>query len=149
PGSVPNPVADPKFSNQLLPSYTTLSPFPVATLGFIAVIESENPLDPYVQTWTLSLERELAKNTTLEVNYVGNHGTHLLDRRQIAQPNDLPAANVAYCAANPTATLASGGQANCAPSSRLPYRNFTGNYIDSDFHGYSHYDAANIKFEHR
>ena len=149
PASTPNPVADPKLSNQLLPSYTTLSPFPVTTLGFIAVIESENPLDPYVQTWTLSVERELAKNTTLEVNYVGNHGTHLLDRRDIAQPNDLPAANAAYCGANPTATLASGGQANCAPSSRLPYRNFTGFYIDSDFHGYSHYDAANVKFEHR
>jgi hypothetical protein len=31
----------------------------------------------------------------------------------------------------------------------LPYPNFTGFYIDSDFHGYSHYNAMNIKFEHR
>ena len=33
--------------------------------------------------------------------------------------------------------------------SRLPYPNFNGFYINSDFHGYSHYNAANVKFEHR
>ena len=77
--------SDPKLGNQMFPAYGNLGPFPVSTLSFIAVIESENPLDPYVQTWTLSVERELPKNTTLEVNYIGNHGTHLLDRRDIAQ----------------------------------------------------------------
>ena len=34
-------------------------------------------------------------------------------------------------------------------SSRLPYPNFNGFYIDSDFHGYSIYNAGNVKFEHR
>jgi hypothetical protein len=32
---------------------------------------------------------------------------------------------------------------------RLPYPNFNGFYIDSDWHGYSHYNAMNVKFEHR
>jgi hypothetical protein len=34
-------------------------------------------------------------------------------------------------------------------SSRLPWKNFNGFYIDSDWHGYSHYNALNVKFEHR
>ena len=40
-------------------------------------------------------------------------------------------------------------QAPCTVTSRLPYPNFNGFYIDSDWHGYSHYNAMNIKFEHR
>src|SRR6202044_1716336 len=52
----------PKLTNQLFPSYATLGPFPESSLSFIAVIESENPLNPYVQSWTISIERELARN---------------------------------------------------------------------------------------
>jgi hypothetical protein len=157
PATVPNPAADPKLGNQLLPAYGTLGAFPVSTLSFIAVIESENPLDPYVQTWTLSVERELASNTTLEVNYVGNHGTHLLDRRDIAQPNPIPASSLSLCQeqdSNGVYYNVAGDSthqpiAPCTVSSRLPYPNFNGFYIDSDFHGYSHYEAGNVKLEHR
>src|SRR5262249_57613585 len=86
----------PKSSNDLFPPYTTLGPFPASTLSFIAVIESENPLDPYVQSWTLSVQRALAQNTTLEVNYIGTKSTHLLDRRNIAQPYQVPAESQAF-----------------------------------------------------
>jgi hypothetical protein len=137
-----------KLGNELFPSYSTLGPFPVSTLSFIAVIESENPMNPYIQNRTLSVERELARNTTLEVNYIGTKGTHFLDRRDIAQPNAIPPADLSYCQANPSATLATTGYP-CATSDRLPYPNFTGYYIDSDFHGYSNYNAMNVKFEHR
>ncbi|MFZ0303317.1 MAG: TonB-dependent receptor [Terracidiphilus sp.] len=140
----------PKLGNQMWPAYGNLGPFPVSTLSFIAVIESENPLDPYVQTWTLSAERELPKSTTLEVNYIGNHGTHLLDRRDIAQDNPIPSSSLAFCQQqNSSGTYINLGVAPCSTSSRLPYPNFTGFYIDSDFHGYSHYNAANVKLEHR
>ena len=142
-----NPTTDsslPKFGNQMFPAYGNLTPFPVSTLSFIAVIESENPLDPYVQSWTASVERQFGNNTTLEVNYIGTHSIHLLDRRNIAQPNDLPAADVPFCAANPADTTHL-----CPPSSRLPYPNFTQYYIDSDFHGYAHYNAMNINLQHR
>ena len=105
----------PKFGNSLYPSYGTLGAFPVSTLSFIAVIESENPLDPYVQSWNVSAERELGRSTTLEVNYIGTHSIHLLDRRNIAQPNDLPATDAPFCAANPTDTTH-----DCPASSRLP-----------------------------
>ncbi len=141
----------PKLSNQLFPSYSTLGPFPESTLSFIAVIESENPLDPYVQSWTLSVERELARNTTLEVNYIGTKSTHLLDRHNIAQPYQVPAASLAFCQATDpvTGSYINLSQAPCTVVSRLPYPNFNGFYIDSDFHGYSNYNAVNVKFEHR
>jgi hypothetical protein len=130
----------PKFGNQLFPSYSTLGPFPLSTLSFIAVIESENPLNPYVQSRTLSVERQLAPNTTLELSYIGTHAVHLLNRHNIAQPYPITAANLAACQANPSDTTH-----NCPTSTRRPYKNFTGFYIDSDFHGYSHYDAGNVK----
>ena len=140
----------PKFSNQLFPAYSALGPFPQSTLSFIAVIESPNPRNPYVQSWNLSVERQLARNTTLELNYIGTHAVHLLDRRNISQPNAIPASSLAFC----QATDAGGNyvnltQAPCSVQSRLPFPNFNGFYIDSDWSGYSHYNAMNIKFEHR
>jgi Carboxypeptidase regulatory-like domain/TonB dependent receptor len=143
-----------KLSNGLFPSNTTLGPFPESTLSFIAVIESENPLDPYVQSWTLSVERELARNTTLELNYVGTKGTHLLDRHNIAQQLDIPAGSLAFCQQQDASgvyynAVGSTAVAPCSIASRLPYTNFNGTYIDSDFHGFSNYNAANVKFEHR
>ena len=141
----------PKFGNDLFPSYSTLGPFPASTLSFIAVIESENPLNPYVQSWTGSVQRQLARNTTLEVNYIGTHAVHLLDRRNIAQPNGIPSDSLAFCQETDpiTGNYINLGVAPCTVKSRLPYKNFTGFYINSDFHGYSHYNAMNVKFEHR
>ena len=142
--------SQPKLSNQLFPSYSTLGPFPESTLSFIAVIESENPLNPYVESYTLSVERELARDTTLEVNYIGTHSVHLLDRRDIAQPLPIPSSSLAFCQTqNASGTYVNANTAPCTVTSRLPYPNFNGFYINSDFHGYAHYNAMNIKFEHR
>ena len=38
-----------------------------------------------MQQWSLGGQRELAHGTTLELNYLGTHGTNLLMRRNIAQ----------------------------------------------------------------
>jgi len=154
PAGVPT---QPKLSNQLFPNFNTLAPFPVSTLTFLAVIESENPLDPYVQSWTGSVERELARNTTIEVNYIGTHSIHLLDRRHIAQPFALPQSDLAFCQhKDSSGNYDNLTNAPCDPYvaingqyPRLPYKNFTGFYIDSDFHGYAHYNGVNVKFEHR
>jgi Carboxypeptidase regulatory-like domain len=46
---------------------------------------------PYAQQWNLSIERELFKNTVVQVGYVGSKGTHLslqLDANQL-QPTPL------------------------------------------------------------
>jgi len=115
-----NPVTQsvPKLTDQLFPATAALHPVSAATDGgqFIAVIISEDPINPYVQQFALSVQRELASNTTLEVNYVGNKGTHLLDRVNINQP--LPVADPAICDANPAV-------ADCKTSKRRPLPNFT------------------------
>jgi hypothetical protein len=38
---------------------------------------AQNLRTPYVQTWSLSLSRELTPSTAIEVSYVGNHGAKL------------------------------------------------------------------------
>jgi len=149
-----SPGSDPtipfKFSNQQFASFSNLAPFPASTLSFLAVIESENPINPYVQSWNLSVQRQLARNTTLEVNYIGTHAVHLLDRRNIAQPFPIPTSSLAFCQQQDTGgNYINLGVAPCTNTSRLPYKNFTNFYINSDWHGYSHYNGMNIKFEHR
>ena len=143
-----NPNA-PKLSNNMFPSFTALQSFPVSTLTFLAVIESDNPLNPYVQSWTAGIQRELARNTTLEVNYIGTHAIHLLDRRQIAQPTAIPEASLAFCQTQVNGKYVNSGVAPCSNASRRPYPNFSNIYINSDWHGYSHYNGMNVKFEHR
>ncbi len=143
-----NPGA-PKLTNNMFPTYSTLGAFPASTLTFLAVIESENPLNPYVQSWTAGVQRELTSNTTLEVNYIGTHALHLLDRRNIAQPNQIPDASLAFCQQQVGGSYVNLGVAPCSNASRLPYQNFPAFYINSDWHGYSHYNAMNVKFEHR
>ena len=46
---------------------------------------------PYVQQWSLSIQRELPYNTLLTTAYVGSRGTHLTADRQINQLLPLPA----------------------------------------------------------
>ena len=128
----------PQSIGQLTPLQTTDALFPVfsnpgpvtpAANSFIAVIISENPKDPYVQQWSLGAQRSLTSNTTFELNYVGSKGTNLLMRRNIAQA--FP-----YTADQPSV------------QERKPFPNF-GVYINSDWSGYSNYNALNAKLEHR
>ena len=40
---------------------------------------------PYVQQWSLSVQREIAKNTMVSIAYVGSKGTHLSSELQVNQ----------------------------------------------------------------
>src|SRR5205807_8996382 len=47
-----------------------------------AFTNSVNDFDPnlklgYVQSWNIGLQRELGRNSVVEVRYTGNHGVHL------------------------------------------------------------------------
>jgi hypothetical protein len=126
-------------AGQTAPLQTTNNLFPPIVQGpavpadntFIAVIISESPRNPYVQQWSFSIERQLNSTTTLEVNYIGNKGTHLLERRNINQA--FPPTNLA----------------NPAPlTARRPYQNFV-TYIDSDWSGNSSYNSGNVTLQHR
>ncbi len=65
------------------PTALTLSnPFPVARRGFSGVNSSAGapdaePASQYIQSWSLSVEREFWHGTVLEVAFAGSKGTHL------------------------------------------------------------------------
>ncbi len=126
-------------TNNLFPNFANIGVATPAANGFLAVSMSPEPRNPYVQQWSLGVQRGLSNNTTLELNYIGAKGTHLLMRRNIAQAR-VPT-NPAVCAATPTA-------GDCPVLARRPFVNF-GTYIDSDWSGNSSYNAFNAKVEHR
>jgi len=144
-----------KSTDGLFAPMSTPAPVSAAANGsaFTAVIISENPQNPYVQQWTLSVERELAKDTTLEVNYVGNKGTHLLERFNVDQAGALPtAADVTFCnTQDSSGKYINISTAPCPYTSRLPLPNFTSSngFLDSKWIGYSSYNAGDVKLEHR
>ena len=126
-------------TDRLFPDFASAKVATPAANTFLAVNISPEPRNPYVQQWSLGVQRSLTRNTTLELNYIGTKGTHLLMRRNIAQAR--PPANPALCAATPTA-------GDCPVASRKPFPNF-GTYIDSDWSGNSSYNSFNAKVEHR
>jgi len=126
-------------TDSLFPDFASAKVATPAANTFLAVNISPEPRNPYVQQWSLGAQRSLTRNTTLELNYIGTKGTHLLMRRNIAQAR--PPANPALCAGAATA-------GDCPVASRKPFPNF-GTYIDSDWSGNSSYNAFNAKVEHR
>jgi hypothetical protein len=124
-------VAPLQTTDALFPVFSNPGPVTPAANSFLAVNISESPRNPYVQQWSLSIQRQLSSNTKLEVSYIGNKGTHLLMRRNFAQ------ALVPTDPAHVTPVL-----------ERKPYPNF-GIFINSDWSGNSSYESGNVKLEHR
>ncbi len=148
-GTPGNPACNPKNTDNMFPPVPLHQVNPAQDGSqFFAVIISERPHNPYVQQWSFSVQRELARNTTLEANYVGNKGTHLLNRVNIGQP--LPPPNPAAC--DP---LTGGDPTDatnlCPVASRRPFLNITSanGFLDSEYNGYSSYNAGNLKLEHK
>ncbi len=97
--------------------------------GFLGPMQSPEPKNPFVQQWSLGVQHMVHRTTTVELNYVGSHGSHLLMRRNIAQA--LP-----YTPDRPTV------------AERKPFPNFQW-FIDSDWSGWSDYHALNAVLTHR
>jgi hypothetical protein len=131
--------ANPLTTDNMFPNFAGLGAASPAANTFLAVSMSPEPRNPYVQQWTFGIQRALNADTTLEVNYIGSKGTHLLMRRNIAQA--LPLADPSLCASSPTL----GG---CPVAARKPFPNFQV-YIDSDWSGNASYNAFNAKVERR
>jgi hypothetical protein len=119
-----------RTTDSLFPSFAAPGIATPAANTFLAVSQSPEPKNPYMQQWSIGVQRELFPRTTLELNYIGTHGSNLLMRRNIAQASP-------YDSANPLPV-----------SARKPYPNFIV-YIDSDWSGRSNYNAFNTKLEHR
>jgi Carboxypeptidase regulatory-like domain/TonB-dependent Receptor Plug Domain len=80
---------------------------------------------PYMQQWNLSVEREVLKNTVLQVGYVGSKGTHLAEQLDSNQLTPLPAADNPYTAGEPIVI-----QDQAAPPD--PTLNSTGQVVNTD-----------------
>jgi hypothetical protein len=77
--NVPNVFPETAQSDPYIPSITTLN-FPTPVLGTTAVSFTALQLHAppqYVQQWSTSLEKQLGKETTVEVGYLGAGGFHL------------------------------------------------------------------------
>lgn len=140
----------PKLTDQLFPPLPPLSPITPPVI--VAVVVSDHPRNPYVQQYTLSVQRNLMRNTMLEVNYVGNRGLHLLDRVNVQTPSELTGTQLANCQAafaGLPATNAAFFSNQCPFYTRLPLPNLGILGITSSWTGYSNYNAGNVKLEHR
>ena len=115
-------------TDQLFTSFTSQGQATPAANTFLAVSMSPEPRNPYVYQWSLGVQRQVAKSTTAELNYVGSKGHDLLMRINIAQALE-------YSASRPSV------------AERKPFPNF-GVYIDSTWSGTSKYNGLNAKIEH-
>lgn len=75
---------------------TASNPYPAARRNVGGVTstygqESITPKTQYLQSWNLTVERELVKGTVLEAAYAGSKGTHLQRRYDVNQPYRDPA----------------------------------------------------------
>lgn len=78
-----------RVSNQ--PAALTLqNPFPASLASLPGVTNANgfetHPGAQYVESYTLSIDRQLGENTTVEFDYIGSRGTHLGQRYDINQP---------------------------------------------------------------
>ncbi len=131
--------ADLITTDEMFPNFSDLGPATPAANTFLAVSMSAEPSNPYVQQWTLGIQRALNSSTTFDISYIGTKGTDLLMRRNIAQ--SLQMRDPAACAVDATV-------GDCPVLARRPYPNFV-TYIDSDWSGVSSYHAMNVKLEKR
>jgi len=95
---------------------------------------------PYVSTWTLGIQRALTNNMSVEVAYVGNHGTKLLGLTDLNQPpvgSGFTAAgeqaNQPYTKSCPAPIGLGIGNSPCFPY--LGYIDFFSNINKSNYHG--------------
>ncbi len=87
-----------------------------------------NTRDSYVESYFLSLQRQLAKNTLLDLAYVGNHGVKLQGFLNANQKNPAILTNGLFT---------------------RPYANWPSDITEALNGFYSHYDSLQARFEQR
>ena len=131
--------------------------------GLSAPIPREDSTTPYAQNWTLGIQRQLPSAILLDVNYVGNKGTHVL--QDVFNWNHLGSQVEKYSAAqiaalityvqNPfsgiitNVTSALSGAMVPAYQLQLPYPQFTSVAGDNAPWDNTSYNALQVKLEKR
>ncbi|HMV81500.1 MAG TPA: carboxypeptidase-like regulatory domain-containing protein [Blastocatellia bacterium] len=74
-----------------IPVFPATFGFPIPQNSFSAPVGGNyiNPdlVSPYVQNWSLGIQRQLTRTTVLEARYVGNKSTHMWHRQNIQEVN--------------------------------------------------------------
>jgi hypothetical protein len=71
----------------LTPTSAPLAPIPTSAIGVNFAAYDDNRVIPYVQNFTFNIQRELARNLTLDVSYSGTKGTKLWSPFNLNQVN--------------------------------------------------------------
>ncbi len=134
----------------------------------VAAID-RNLVNPYVTTWTLGIEHAFTNNLSLEVAYVGNHGSKLIGIQDINQPSTgagfpgpgsasgTPLGEVAWCNGNiatPTSPYACDPgdadpgleQAGRPQNAKFPYLGYINRISNLDL---SNYEGLQVTFTQR
>jgi Carboxypeptidase regulatory-like domain len=104
---------------------------------------------PYVVSWNFGIQRQIGNNLSLDVSYVGNHGTKLIQWNDINNPGVGAGYSAASLAACVSPASAAAGYNQCGASgaleaaarpfnSRFPYYNYIevlGNHDSSNYNG--------------
>ncbi len=73
----------------LPPGTPTTVPFVIPTTDRGLTINTYNRVSPYTQNWNLEIQREIARNTTVEVRYIGTKATKLWGTENLNQIDAL------------------------------------------------------------
>ncbi len=122
------PASQLNWNGTVFPSSATITcdtSAPCSVLGM-----NQNFRSPYVTTWTVSVQHAFTSNLSLEVAYVGDHGTKLPGIIDINQINPQSAAEIACgnCEAN-------ADRPYYAKFPYLQYINWLTNLYDSNYNG--------------
>ncbi len=128
-----------QFSDTLFPSIPPASPVTSADLGFVAVLQAPVIKNPYIQSWSLSVQQALNSNTKLDVAYVGSKGTHLETRIIPSQPTSYDPSDPG--AGYPLYNFGTFGQDG------TPFA--PGELIEGIFGAKSNYNSLQVSVDHR
>ena len=111
--------------------------------------------DPYVEQWSLYVQRELPKNMGLSVGYVGTHGLHLYGD-EFRSYDYIPTAvrqqlrtEINNTVPTPAALVPIYGSSISQANLDRPYPQYTNLSINSNPDGFNRYNSLQTKFEKR
>jgi hypothetical protein len=111
--------------------------------------------DPYVEQWSLYVQRELPKGMGLTVGYVGTHGLHLYgdefrsyDHIPTAQLQQLKT-DINTSVPTPASLVPIYGPTFPLGQSLKPYPQYSNIGINSNPDGFNRYESLQVKFEKR
>jgi hypothetical protein len=113
---------DQGFSSALSVDYNLNTSFNPATANITYI--PKNTKDSYVESYFLSVQRELAKNTLIDIAYVGNHGVKLQG-------------------------FVNANQKNPSLGFARPYAQWPTDITEALNEFYSHFDSLQVKYEQR